>query len=69
MVDSKFRCHNSAPVKNMAMFRVPYCDAELVELKTHDGEPATNTLSAEQCFMKTFMNDYLELNAAYNLNF
>jgi hypothetical protein len=48
MLDSKFRCHNRAPIKNMGMFRVPYCDAELVELrKNEDGEPATNTLSAE----------------------
>jgi hypothetical protein len=37
-----------APIRNCATFKVPFCDAELVEFKQNeDGEQATNVLSAE----------------------
>jgi len=70
MMDAKFNCASNAPSRDMAVFRVPYCDAELVDVKRNEeGEPATNTLSAEQSFMKSFLSDCLEVHAAYNLNF
>ena len=54
----------------MAFFRVPYCDVELVDLKQNEeGEQVTNTLSAEQSFLNSFINDHLETNAAYVMNF
>lgn len=60
----------NAPIRNTAIFNVPYCDVELVELKQNEeGEQATNTLSAEQSFMNTFLSDYLEKYASFNLNF
>lgn len=60
----------NAPVRDLAVIRVPYCDAELVELKTgDDGEAATNTLSAEQWFVQSFQRDYIETYAAYFYNF
>lgn len=60
----------NAPVRDLAVIRVPYCDAELVELKTgEDGEAATNTLSAEQWFVQSFQRDYVETYAAYYSNF
>ena len=57
-------------MRNTAIFRVPFCDVELVEIKqTDDGDDATNTLTAEQSFMRVFMNDFVEKFAAYNMNF
>lgn len=38
----------NAPIRNCAIFRVPFCDVELVEFKQNDeGEQTTNTLTAE----------------------
>lgn len=38
----------NAPIRNVAMFRVPFCDVELVEFKENEeGEQTTNTLTAE----------------------
>jgi len=69
MRDAVNHSSKDAPCRNMAHFRVQYCDAELVEMKkTEDGEPMTNTLSAEQSFMKSFYGE-LEKNAAFNMNF
>jgi len=57
-------------VRNLAFFRIPYCDVEEVELKhNEDGEQATNIMSAEQTFMKSFLLDHLETNASYQMNF
>ena len=60
----------NAPVRDLAVIRVPYCDVELVELKTgEDGEAATNTLTAEQHFVSTFQKDFIETYSAYFYNF
>lgn len=60
----------NAPVRNCGVFRVPYCDVELVDIRhTEEGEPATNTLSSEQAFMKSFMLDYVEKYAAFYSNY
>jgi hypothetical protein len=54
----------------MAFFRIPYCDVELVDIKPNEeGEQVTNTLSAEQSFLKSFLVEQLETNAAYYMNF
>jgi hypothetical protein len=38
----------NAPIRNCGVFRIPYCDVELVDIRhNEDGEPATNTLTAE----------------------
>ena len=38
----------NAPIRNCAIFRVPFCDVELVEFKENEeGEQTTNTLTAE----------------------
>lgn len=61
-------CANNAPLRNMASIRVPYCDVEMVEIKQNEeGEPATNTLSAEQAFFKHFNFDFLEKFASFNV--
>jgi hypothetical protein len=55
-----------APIRNCATFRVPFCDAELVEFKQNEeGEQATNVLSAEQSFIRTLQLDYIEKYCAY----
>jgi hypothetical protein len=60
----------NAPLRNMAIFRVPFCDVELVEFRQDEaGEQTTNTLTAEQSFMRAFMNDFVEKFAAYNMNY
>lgn len=54
----------------MAIFRVPFCDIALVDLRQDDaGGEATNTLTTEQAFMRAFMNDFVEKYAAYNMNY
>lgn len=43
---------------------------ELVELKdTEDGEPATNTLTAEQSFCRAFVTESLENYTQLHLNY
>jgi len=38
----------NAPMRHCAIFRIPFCDAELVEFKQNEeGEPTTNTLTSE----------------------
>ena len=61
----------SAPLRNCAVFRIPFCNAELVDIKPNEegGEPTTNILTAEQSFMKTFLADYLEKYGAYFINY
>ena len=70
IIEAISNCAPDAPLRNMAHFRVPYCDVEEVELKMNEeGEQATNVLSAEQSFVKTFLQDYLELYGAFQMNF
>lgn len=73
LAELRFASQNSAknaPIRDMAFVRVPYCDAEQVELKTNDeGEAATNVMPAEQAFMKAFLKDYIETYAAYLYHF
>ena len=60
----------NAPIRNCAIFRVPFCDVELVEFKQNDeGEQTTNTLTAEQSFMKTLLTDYVEKYASFSVNY
>jgi hypothetical protein len=65
------RSAKNATIRNCAIFRVPFCNAELVDIKPNEdgGEPTTNILSAEQSFMKTFINDYLEKYGGYFINY
>lgn len=68
--DARQNSAQNAPVRDLAVIRVPYCDVELVELKTgEDGEAATNTLSAEQWFVSSFQKDFIETYAAYYCNY
>ena len=70
MLQAQAVCAKNAPLRDMAVIRVPYCDVEIVEIKQNEeGEPATNTLSAEQAFFKHFYNDYLEKYASFNVQF
>jgi hypothetical protein len=61
----------NAQIRSCAIFRVPFCNAELVDIKPNEegGEPTTNILTAEQYFLKTFLVDYLEKYGAYFINY
>ena len=61
----------NAQIRSCAIFRVPFCNAELVDIKPNEegGEPTTNILTAEQSFMKTFLVDYLEKFGAFYINY
>ena len=64
------RSAKTAPVRQCAIFRVPFCDVELVEIKqVEDGEPATNTLTAEQSFHKTLLSEHIENASSLYLNY
>lgn len=61
---------SKAPVRNTALFRVPYCNAEVVEFKDgEDGEQVTNTIPAEEAFMNNFLTNFLEKYAAFYINY
>lgn len=61
----------NAPIRNCAVFKVPYCDADPVDIKQEqEGEPpATNILKAEEAFTKSFINENLENSSQLYLNF
>ena len=60
----------NAPIRNTAIFRVPFCDVELVEFRQNDeGEQTTNTQTAEQSFMKALIIDYIEKYASFSINY
>ena len=60
----------NAPIRQTAILKVPFCDGELVELKQEeDGEPATNTLTAEQSFCRSFLSETMENYSQLYLNY
>ena len=60
----------SAPLRDGAIFRVPFCNAEAIEFKnTEDGDQERETIPAEQGFMNTFVPNYLEKYAAFFVNY